>query len=137
MGKQLFGQAYQTWIEGDLDGAQTLFEQLAQECPSSPAGQQALAFAVRCYDKSKDADGADSYLERIIKEKSTSVLSDLAMSIKVDRLARLGKYDEAVCAAEQLLNSATDRMLRKYALYDLATLLYHFLNDKHNGEIDG
>jgi len=133
-GKQLFDKAYQARIEGDLDDAKTLFEQLAQDCPSSPAGQQALAFAVRCYDESKDTDGAGSYLETIIKEKSTSVLSELAMSIKVGRLARSGKYAEAVGTAEKLLNSSADRALRKYALYDLATLLYHFLNDKQNGE---
>jgi len=89
---------------------------------------------VRCYDKNKDSAGGDAYLETVIKEKSTSVLSELAMSIKIGRLTRLAKYDEAVGAAEQLLNSATDWTLRKYALYDLATLLYHFLNDKQSGE---
>ena len=32
------------------------------------------------------------------------------------------------------MNSSTDWTLRKYALYDLATLLDRFLNDKQNGE---
>jgi len=89
---------------------------------------------VRCYDRNKDSAGGDAYLETVIKEKSTSVVSELAMSMKIGRLTRSAKYDEAVVAAQQLLNSATDGTLRKYALYDLATLLYHFLNDKQNGE---
>jgi len=133
-GKQVFGKAYQAWIEGDTDAAGMQFEQLAQECPSSPAGLQALSMAVRCYDRNKDSAGGDAYLETVIKEKSTSVVSELAMSMKIGRLTRSAKYDEAVVAAQQLLNSATDGTLRKYALYDLATLLYHFLNDKQNGE---
>ena len=133
-GKHLFSKAYQAWIEGDLDGAKTLFTQLAADCPSAPAGQQALAFAVRCYDKSADADGCAALLDQVKNEKSNTTLSELAMCIEVGLLARSGKYKEAVDDALRLLETGTDKTLRKYALYDLAILSYHFLNDRQTGE---
>ena len=133
-GKQLFSKAYQAWIQGDVEAARIQFMQLAQDYPSSPAGQQALAFTVRCYDKSADADGCAALLDQVKKEKSNTTLSELAMDIEVGRLARSGKYKEALDNALKLLEAGTDKTLRKYALYDLATLSYHFINDRQNGE---
>jgi hypothetical protein len=131
-GTQLFDKAYKAWIEGDAAGAKTSFTQLAEDYPSSPAGQQALAFAVHCFDKSKDDAGCTAYLDQVKKNKS--MLSELALCIDVGRLARSGKHKEAADNAKQLLDNTMDKTLRKYALFDLATISYHFLNEKQSGE---
>jgi tetratricopeptide (TPR) repeat protein len=59
---------------------------------------------------------------------------NLAQSIMVGYCMRQGNYPAAITKCKQILAATKDLNLNKYALYDLGTIYWYFLDDPKTGE---
>jgi len=133
-GKSEFSKAYQTYLHGDYAEAESQFEVLVNKYPDKPAGLQALALIDYCYQNLDNRAASSSYLNQVAETYKGKEISGLASSISVGQLVRDGAYDEAISTSQKILDGYADKNLGKYALYDLGTIYWYYLEDHEAGE---
>jgi len=133
-GKSEFSKAYQTYLHEDYTNAISLFEEIVNKYPDSPAGLQALALTDHCYQNLDNRAASLSYLNQVADTYKGKEISGLASSISVGQLVRNGAYDEAISTSLKILDGYADKNLGKYALYDLGTIYWYYLEDRETGE---
>jgi len=133
-GKSEFSKVYQTYLQEDYAGAKSQFEVLVNKYPDKPAGLQALALIDYCYQNLDNRAASLSYLNQVAETYKGKEISGLASSISVGHLVRDAAYDEAIANSSKILDGYADKNLGKYALYDLGTIYWYYLEDHETGE---
>jgi|GEM_PF-2932640 len=134
IGKNEFDKAYQVYLSGDYAAAINLFDQLVNKYSEKHTGLQSLALIDYCYQNLDNVAASSNYLNQVAATFAGKEISGLARSIAVGHLVNSGDYDVAIGYSQQILTEFGDKVIAKYALYDLGTIYWYFKQDYATGE---
>ncbi len=126
--------AYLIYRKGDYQTATTLFETIIHKYPGHFSGRRALAFLYKCNKHlSKDSENL-TLLDNVSATYPNKEIDALAKNISVGELIKQGDYQTAIAKSKAVTNSFADTEYSKYALFNLGSIYWYFLNDLKIGE---
>jgi len=134
VGFKEFDRAHLLYLQGKTEQALALFRELTGRYPDYNVGRQSLAFEYRILRKEKRESESESRMLTVSEMYEGKEISVLARSIRVAQLLKDGDYSQAVSIAEDIVAKFPNTNLEKYSLYDLGTIHWYYLNDRHTGE---
>jgi len=127
--------AYAIYRAGDYEEAAALFEKIVHKYPDHFSARRALSFLYKCNKQRYDDATTLSLLNDMTIAYPDKELAALAQNISVGELIRQGEYEAAIARSQTVRTSFTDTDYSKYALFNLGSIYWYFLDDKITGEV--
>lgn len=122
-------------VDGDEEESLALFLELTDKYADFNSGRQAFTSSQKVTRKLGRDTEAKSKRDSVATKYAGKEIAGVALSIKVGDLIRNEAFAEAVEVAETIHNTYAQTSLEKYALYDLGTLHWYYLQDQKTGEV--
>lgn len=119
---------------GDDEMALALFLALTDKYADFNSGRQAFVSSqmlARTLDRIADAK---SKRDSVATTYASKEIAGVALLLEVSELMKAGDFKGAATVAETVRNTYAETTLKKYALYDLGTLHWYYLQDQKTGE---
>ena len=133
-GASEFNRAVELYFSGNYSEALSLFKKLVTQYAEFNIGRQALAFEGRVLRKIERANDIVPTMLTVAETYAGKEIVGLAKSIIVGEKVKNGAYQDAANLAASILAEYPNSDYEKYALYDLATINWYYLQDKETGE---
>ncbi|NIA31706.1 MAG: DUF1565 domain-containing protein, partial [Actinobacteria bacterium] len=126
--------AYKVYSKEYYQQAALLFKIIVNKYPDHFSGRRALAFLYKCHKHLKNDAAVESLLDNVSDTYRGKEIAAMSQQLSAGESIKQGDYKSAIEKSQDILSNYSENEFTKYALFDLGSIYWYYLNDRKDGE---